>query len=140
MVLRTHLAVVICLISLFCEMSLTYFYGYYLKGNLTQKLISKIKIKNTFKSNINNNALITFFLRLTPVAVEPVSFYMGANHYNFGEYIIASITGILPRMMLFIMIGDTFKNSITMGKIAIFIIFIIIWTYGTFFLKKKYIE
>ena len=142
MVLPTHLAVLVCLSALFCEMSLTYFYGYFLKGDLTQRLLAKIKIKNknTFESEIYSEVLITFFLRLAPVTIEPISFFMGANHNNYKEYIITSIIGIFPRMMLFIMIGDAFKNTITLGKIAVFIIFIIIWSSGTLFLKNKYIE
>jgi uncharacterized membrane protein YdjX (TVP38/TMEM64 family) len=139
-VLPTHLAIIVCTLAVFFEISLTYFYGYFLGENFVEKLMNKLNTKNMIKSRWDNELLIIFFLRLSPMAIEPVSLLIGANHYKFWEYIGASIMGLLPKIILFIMIGDTFKNNVTFVTVFTFIIFISIWFIGTFYLKKNYLD
>ena len=139
MVLPAHLAVVVCSVGLFFEISLTYFYGYFLGKDFVQRLISRDnRIMKKLESN--NDILAIFFLRLAPVAVEPVSLIMGAGNRDYWHFAGASIMGLMPKMIIFIMIGDTLKSTISIGKIITFIILISMWFAGTTLLKKNYVD
>lgn len=140
MVLPTHLAVIFCSVAVFIGISLTYFYGYFLGRDFVQRRFSHSSWVSEKLDEGDNVILAIFLLRLAPLALEPVSLVMGASSCKYVEYIGASLIGIMPKMFIYLMIGDTLKSPVTIGKITTFIIFIILWFGGTTYLKRNYVD
>ncbi|MFW6238450.1 MAG: hypothetical protein ACOC5A_04400, partial [Halanaerobiales bacterium] len=46
----------------------------------------------------------------------------------------------MPKMFIYLLIGDTLKSPVTIGKVMTFIVFISIWVAGTTYLKRNYID
>ncbi|MGM0420290.1 MAG: VTT domain-containing protein [Bacillota bacterium] len=110
------------------EFSLTYIYGYFLGAEYVERLISKNKkFKEVLNYRLDNNIRVAFFFRLTPVMPEAVSLVLGATGSNYLEYILASIMGIIPKLLIFTLIGNAVINPITSGDVIAFTTAILFW-------------
>ncbi len=110
------------------EFSLTYLYGYFLGTELVESIVSKYpKFDEILSYRSSNNIKVAFFLRLAPVMPEPVSLVLGATGNNYIEYILASVMGVMPKLLIFTLIGNAVVNPISPMDIAVFVIAILIW-------------
>ncbi len=137
MVLPLYFAIILSALGFALEVSLTYFYGYFLGNDFVEKIISKHpKFRKLLDYNMDNDLYIPFLLRITPVAIEPVSLILGASGNDFWHFLLGSLMGAMPKVILFTMIGDAIVNPITRGSVATFILISLIWLVAALKLRK----
>jgi len=128
MFLPLYIAIIINFLGFILEISSTYIIGFIIGREFVERLIQKSKrFKKILDYKANNEFDLIFALRLIPVGVEPVSLFMGASKNDFFTYISASLLGMLPKLLLFTLIGDLILSDINLLKILINIILIISW-------------
>lgn len=131
-------ALIVNLVGVFLEISLTYFYGRFLGQDIVQKIINRYpQISEKLKKGAAKDIYLIFFLRLAPVAIEPVSLFMGSTNFNYFRYSLASILGFAPKLLLFTVIGDTFVNPITFWRIFFVLFLIICWLLTILIIRQK---
>ena len=84
----------------------------------------------------------SFLVRLLPVfPIDFVSLFLGATKLPFWKYALISIGGIMPRVILFTILGDGIYDYIPMDKIVLIIVCcipaVIIWWVIKFFKNRK---
>ncbi len=128
MILPIIPAAILSIVGVTIEFSLTYLYGYFLGTDLVEKIVSKYpKFDEIVSYRSSNNIKVAFFLRLAPVMPEPVSLVLGATGNNYIEYILASVMGVMPKLLIFTLIGNAIINPITSIDVAVFVGAILIW-------------
>ncbi|SET14816.1 TVP38/TMEM64 family protein [Anaerobranca gottschalkii] len=133
-----HLAIAINLLGITLEITLTFFYGRFLGKNFVEKIMDKsAKVKKGIELNQQNDFIITFFLRMIPFGIELVSLMLGASGNYYHRYLLASLMGITPKLIVFTVIGNSITNSLTIGSIILFTIAMIVWGFFIHELRKR---
>ncbi len=90
-----------------------------------EKLTAKYKKLATLRDKPNQNALsTTFLLRVLGILpCEIVSLYLGACNLHFGKYLLGSMTGLLPSIIIFSVMGQYASSP---GSPQ-FIIAVVVW-------------
>lgn len=117
-------ACLISLVGIILEITVTYFLGIFLGGPYVNKLLSKTKPgKKVLDMKLNENFPTLLVIRALPVfPIDFVSLFWGASRCGFIKYFIASVIGIMPRVILFTIIGDSIYEIFPMHKIVTVII------------------
>ncbi len=137
MVFPLYLAIPLSSLGFVLEISLTYFYGYFLGNDFVENILSRhAKFRQLLDYNMDNDLYIPFLLRITPVAIEPVSLILGASGNFYWHFILGSLMGALPKIVLFTMIGDAIVNPVTRGSLATFVIVGLLWLLAAYKLRK----
>lgn len=120
-------AILINLVGIILEVTATYFLGLFLGGDYVNKLLSKSKGgKKILDMEFNNNFKALFGIRVLPVfPIDFVSLFWGASRCKFPRYFIASVVGIMPRVILFTILGDGIYDYIPIHLIVKIIILLI---------------
>lgn len=138
MVLPLYMAIVVNLVGITLEITLTFFYGRFLGLEFVQRLTSKSKkLKRGMELNNQNDFVITFLLRLVPFGIEFVSLMLGASGNYYHRYILASLMGITPKLIVFTIIGNAITYSITLWTVLLFTIAMVAWVMFLKELKKR---
>lgn len=133
-----YIAIAVNLIGVTLEITLTFFYGRFLGKDFVEKVTDKsAKLRKGIELNQQNDFIITFFLRMIPFGIELVSLVLGASGNYYHRYIIASLMGIIPKLIVFSVIGNAITNSLNIGSILLFTIAILIWGIFIHELKKR---
>lgn len=128
MILPIIPAVILSILGVTIEFSLTYLYGYFLGTDFVEKIATKYpKFEEILSYRSSNSVKVAFFFRLVPVMPEAVSLVLGATGNNYLEYILASVMGMIPKLLIFTSIGNAIVNPISQIDIAVFIGAILIW-------------
>lgn len=110
----TKTALILNLLGLAIEVTLTYLLGKFLGGEYVEKLISKNKGGQkllNMKTKTKNSFL--FVARVVPAfPIDFTSLFLGSSNYKFLPYLLFSILGIYPRIVLFTIIGDSIYKYI----------------------------
>lgn len=110
----TGTALVLNLIGLVTEVTITYFLGRFLGGEYVSKLLEKNKGGKkllNMKTKTKNSFL--FVARVVPAfPIDFTSLFLGSSNYKFFPYLLISILGIYPRVLLFTIIGDSIYKYI----------------------------
>lgn len=110
----TGTALILNLIGLIVEVTITYFLGKFLGGEYVSKLLEKNKGGRKLlgmKAKTKNSFL--FIARVVPAfPIDFTSLFLGSSNYNFISYLLISILGIYPRVLLFTIIGDSIYKYI----------------------------
>lgn len=110
----TPVALVLNLIGLTVEVTVTYFLGKFLGGEYVAKLLEKNKGGKkllNMKTKTKNSFL--FVARVVPAfPIDFTSLFLGSSNYNFFSYLLISLLGIYPRVLLFTIIGDSIYKYI----------------------------
>ena len=136
-------AILINFIGIVIEVSVTYVLGLFLGGDYVNKLLSKSKGgQKILDLEISNRFSVLLGIRVLPVfPIDFVSLFWGAAKWPFIKYFLASIIGIMPRVILFTILGDGIYDYIPIHliiKIVIFAIPVGVVIYLTrHFLKMK---
>ena len=136
-------AILINLIGIIIEVSVTYVLGLFLGGDYVNKLLSKSKGgQKILDMEISNRFSVLLGIRALPVfPIDFVSLFWGAAKCPFVKYFLASVIGIMPRVILFTILGDGIYDYIPIHliiKIVIFAIPVGVVIYLTrHFLKMK---
>jgi len=140
MVLPLYLAIGVNLVGVALAMTLTYVLGYFLGRDFVEKLTSRFPlIKKVIDFNTDKEEAIAFFLRLIPVNLESVSLTLGASGNRFGRYLLASLLGLLPKLLFFTMIGEALVRPLTPGLIIGILAIVISWLLTLVLVRKKFL-
>lgn len=108
MAFPTPVACLISLVGIILEVTVTYFLGLFLGGEYVNKLLAKSKGgRKILEKKLNDNFPALLGIRALPVfPIDFVSLFWGASKCKFPRYFIASVVGIMPRVILFTILGD----------------------------------
>lgn len=108
MAFPTPAACLISLVGIILEVTATYFLGLFLGGEYVNKLLAKSKSgRKILEKKLNDNFPALLGIRALPVfPIDFVSLFWGASKCKFPRYFIASVVGIMPRVILFTILGD----------------------------------
>lgn len=117
-------ACLISLVGIILEVTVTYLLGLFLGGPYVTKLLSKTKPgKKVLEMKLNENFPTLLVIRALPVfPIDFVSLFWGASRCGFVKYFLASVIGIMPRVVLFTIIGEGIYEIFPMQKIVAVII------------------
>ena len=97
------------------ELTAGYLLGRFLGGEYVNRLLMKTKGgRKVLEKNIQDRIAGIFLVRLVPVPIDLVSLVYGASKSRFAPYLIFSLLGIAPRVILFTLVGDKFFDYIPM--------------------------
>ena len=118
-------AILINFIGIVIEVSVTYVLGLFLGGDYVNKLLSKSKGgQKILDLEISNRFSVLLGIRVLPVfPIDFVSLFWGAAKCPFIKYFLASIIGIMPRVILFTILGDGIYDYIPIHLIIKIVIF-----------------
>ena len=117
-------ASLISLIGIIIEVTATYFLGRFLGGDYVNKQLEKTKAgKKILDMKLNDSFLALLPIRALPVfPIDFVSLFWGASKCSFFRYFFASVIGIMPRVVLFTILGDGIYDYIPIHLIVKIII------------------
>mgnify|MGYP003305098672 CR=1 FL=1 len=120
-------AILINFIGIVIEVSVTYVLGLFLGGDYVNKLLSKSKGgQKILDLEISNRFSVLLGIRALPVfPIDFVSLFWGAAKCPFVKYFPASVIGIMPRVILFTILGDGIYDYIPIHLIIKIVIFAI---------------
>ncbi|MBR3816297.1 MAG: TVP38/TMEM64 family protein [Clostridia bacterium] len=124
MAFPTPTACLISLVGIILEITVTYLLGVFLGGPYVNRLLSKTKPgKKILDMKLNENFPTLLVIRALPVfPIDFVSLFWGASRCRFPRYFIASLLGIMPRVVLFTIVGDGIYEIFPMHRIVELII------------------
>ena len=117
-------AVIVNLLGIALEVTVTYFLGKFLGKDAVEKKIRNTKAGDKFFTMLdkNRNAAI-FLMRFIPAfPIDFSSLFMGAFDFKFFPYLIFSVLGIAPRVIAFTVIGEGIYELIPMKYIVLTVI------------------
>lgn len=120
-------ASLISLVGIIIEVTVTYFLGLFLGGEYVNKQLAKTKAgKKILDMKLNDSFVALLPIRALPVfPIDFVSLFWGASKCSFLRYFFASVIGIMPRVVLFTILGDGIYDYIPIHLIVKIIIFCI---------------
>lgn len=120
-------ACLISLVGIIIEVTGTYFLGRFLGGDYVEKLLRKSKGgQKILDMKLNDNFPALLGIRALPVfPIDFVSLFWGASKCKFPRYFLASVIGIMPRVVLFTILGDGIYDYIPIHLIIKIVIFTI---------------
>ena len=120
-------ACLISLVGIIIEVTATYFLGRFLGGDYVEKLLRKSKGgQKILDMKLNDNFPALLGIRALPVfPIDFVSLFWGASKCKFPRYFLASVIGIMPRVVLFTILGDGIYDYIPIHLIIKIVIFAI---------------
>lgn len=141
MAFPTPVACLISLVGIILEVTVTYFLGLFLGGEYVNKLLAKSKGgQKILEKKLNDNFPALLGIRALPVfPIDFVSLFWGASKCKFPRYFIASVVGIMPRVILFTILGDGIYDYIPIHLI-IRIVIICIPIGTVIYLVRRFIK
>lgn len=118
-------AVAVNLAGILLEVTVSYVFGWFLGGAYITKLLQSKKGGQRIleMQNKRSGAASVFVMRLLPVfPIDFVSLFLGGSKYPFVKYLLLSVAGIAPRVILFTLLGDTIYDYIPMRLIITLIV------------------
>lgn len=127
MAFDTAAALTINLLGILIEVTATYFLGKFLGKSTVEKIISDSKAGQrllSVKDGNKNRALLA--IRFLPVfPIDFSSLFLGAFDYRFLPYLLISMLGISPRVIVFTIVGDKIYDLIPMKYVLAAIVIIV---------------
>ncbi len=117
-------AILINLIGISAEITVSYIFGVLVGGEYVKKLLKKSKGGNKLLTLKEKNKFLSV-LAIRFIPVFPIDFsglFFGSAKMNFFSYFISSLLGIAPRVILFTLLGDKAYDYIPMKLIIALII------------------
>lgn len=117
-------ASLISLVGIIIEVTVTYLLGLFLGGEYVNKQLEKTKAgKKILDMKLNDSFIALLPIRALPVfPIDFVSLFWGASKCGFHRYFFASVIGIMPRVILFTILGDGIYDYIPIHLIIKIII------------------
>ncbi len=113
-------AMIINSVGIALEVTSTYLFGMVMGG---KKVVEKVEAtkygEKLLKMQSKNKLSALFAIRVSPFPIDIVSLLLGAMRTPFGQYIAVSLAGILPRVLLFTLLGDGLYDYIPMQKLIV---------------------
>ena len=124
MAFPTASAIAINLAGIALEITVTYLLGWFLGGEYVEKRLKGSKAGDKVLALGDGKKLSALFLvRFLPVfPIDFVSLFLGATKLPYWKYALISLGGIMPRVILFTILGDGIYDYIPMDKIVLVIV------------------
>ena len=103
------------------EVTLTYLLGRFLGGSYVEKRLSGKPAGEKVLSFLKDNKKLSVLLGVRVLPVFPIDFvslFLGAVKLPFWKYFLISILGIMPRVAMFTVVGDTLYDYVPMHLIV----------------------
>ncbi len=119
--LPTFIAIPVNIAGIILEVCVTYLLGIMLGGNIVTNKLKKVKYGDKILALHEKNKLSAIFaIRVLPIfPIDIVSLFLGAVKMKFVPYLLISLAGILPRVILFTILGDGLYDYIPMQKLMV---------------------
>lgn len=116
-----HWAILINAVGIIIEVSVSYLFGIIMGGPYVKNKLEKNKYGEKILALQEKNKLSAIFaIRVLPVfPIDIVSLLLGAVRMKFLHYFLVSLGGILPRVILFTILGDGIYDYFPMQKIVL---------------------
>ena len=116
-----HWAILINAVGIIIEISVSYLFGIIMGGPYVKNKLEKNKYGEKILALQEKNKLSAIFIiRVLPVfPIDIVSLFLGAVKMKFVPYLLISLAGILPRVILFTILGDGLYDYIPMQKLMV---------------------
>ena len=116
MAFDTPLALAINFAGIALEVTVTFWLGRFLGGSYVEKRIHGKKwAGKLMQVKQKNKASFLFAVRVLPAfPIDFVSLFLGASGIGFIPYFLLSVAGIMPRVILFTILGDGLYDYIPM--------------------------
>ncbi len=120
-------AVIVNIAGITVEVIVSYLFGLMLGGEYVENLLKKNKGgRKLLELKAQNRQSSIFIIRLLPVfPIDFASLFFGSVKFSFPKYLILSVLGIAPRVILFTLLGDKAYDLIPMTLIIKIIIAVI---------------
>ena len=120
-------AVIVNIAGITVEVIVSYLFGLMLGGEYVENLLKKNKGgRKLLELKEQNKQSSIFIIRLLPVfPIDFASLFFGSVKFSFPKYLILSVLGIAPRVILFTLLGDKVYDLIPMTLIIKIIIAVI---------------
>ena len=120
-------AVIVNIAGITVEVIVSYLFGLMLGGEYVENLLKKNKGgRKLLELREQNRQSSIFIIRLLPVfPIDFASLFFGSVNFSFPKYLILSVLGIAPRVILFTLLGDKVYDLIPMTLIIKIIIAVI---------------
>ncbi len=129
-------------LGIFIELNITYFVGKFLGGEIVEKKLRATKYGDKIIKLRDEKTAQIFLVRLLPVfPIDFVSLFFGASGMKYLHYMLVSFFGIMPRVIIITLLGDTVYEYLPRELMMILIIVAIIAAliFGTVkYIKKKH--
>lgn len=114
-------AVILNMLGIAIEVTVTYFLGKFLGKSAVENKIRGTKAGDKLLNMQNKNKnLAIFTMRLIPAfPIDFSSLFMGAFDFNFLPYFLFSVLGLAPRVIAFTILGDKIYAFIPMKYIIL---------------------
>lgn len=128
---------IIALVAIFSASSVGYGIGRYLGPGLAERLIGKSSIKKGSDFLLHYGFWAVFITRINPfLSNDAVSLISGILKMNYWQFVLASITGIAPLIILIAIFGET-TEVLKTGLLWISLVSLIIFLIYLFWNKVK---
>lgn len=126
-VLPTAYAVLINLIGIFLEVTVTFFLGRFLGKEAVHKLLSKKEGgRKILEKDLGSKASVLLTIRAVPAfPIDFISLFYGASDCKYLKYAALSVLGISWRVILFTILGDAAFSWFPTDKIILVVICLI---------------
>ena len=116
-----HWAILINAVGIMIEVSVSYLFGIIMGGPYVINKLEKNKYgEKILRLQEKNKLSAIFIIRVLPVfPIDLVSLLLGAVRMKFLQYFLVSLGGILPRVILFTILGDGIYDYFPMQKIVV---------------------
>lgn len=131
-------AVLINMLGIVIEVTVTYFLGKFLGKSTVEKKLRGTKGGDKLLSMKDKNKnLATLIIRFVPAfPIDFSSLFMGAFDFKFLQYFLFSVLGLAPRVIAFTVLGDKIYDLIPMKYIVLIAICAIPVAVAVMLLKK----
>lgn len=106
-------AIIVSLIGISVEVTATYFLGKFLGGEAVNKLLSKSKSgQKLIEKDVSNKFSVLFIMRFSGLPIDFTSLFLGASGCKYPVYLLSSVLGIMPRVVVLTILGDSIYKYI----------------------------
>lgn len=120
-IMPTPFALLVNLLGIFIEVSVTYLLGRFLGEEAVKNLLSKSEGgRKVLEKDLQSNTKVLLTIRAVPAfPIDFISLFYGASGCNYLRYAVLSVVGISWRVILFTILGDAVFGWIPMDKIVL---------------------
>lgn len=110
-------AVVICYIGLVVSITIPYLIGKKFGTRLIDQLLARYpKLQALQNLGISNQVMLSYILRIVSVLPGDLcSLFLGACSTDYKRYVIGSLLGLSPMMLLHVLFADLFVDGMSVG-------------------------
>ena len=141
MIFSPFIGILINIVGLWICLSVPYYIGKFCGKDLLDRLLLRYNnIAKLKKLKIENEWFLSYILRMIGVLPgDIISMSLGAMDFSYKKYILGSIIGLLPRMIIATYLGVTITEPNSPAFILLCIV-TVIFTLGSVIIHRKYLK